>query len=194
MPQRNAPRRSSSFAISSLTTNGSGSCGSVPICTTTPPRFTAATQDLSAPKLPGHLVGDVELRRGERIGVAIGAQRDVGADGACLRERPVEHVGHRDARSAGESRRHHGQAADRSGAGDEHRLAEQVAARLTPCSATASGSAKAISPSDASPGHRIALALAHDEVLLEHALHVREQARAAQERICVQRCSRPSRQ
>ncbi len=38
--------------MSSLTTNGNGSCGSVPIWTTTPPRFTAATQDLSAAKLP----------------------------------------------------------------------------------------------------------------------------------------------
>ena len=52
MPQRNAPFRSSSFAISSLTTNGSGSCGSVPTWTMVPPRFAAATQDLSAAKLP----------------------------------------------------------------------------------------------------------------------------------------------
>ena len=36
----------------SFTTNGSGSCGSVPTCTTTPPRLAAATQDLSALKLP----------------------------------------------------------------------------------------------------------------------------------------------
>ena len=52
MPQRNAPRRSISFAITSFTTNGNASCGSVPTCTTMPPRFTALMQDASAARLP----------------------------------------------------------------------------------------------------------------------------------------------
>ena len=43
-------------------------------------------------------------------------------------------------------------------------------------------------------GHRIALPLAHHEVFLEHALHVREEARAAEEAHVRHRCSRPSRQ
>ncbi len=53
--------------------------------------------------------------------------------------------------------------------------------RFTACRPTASGSANASSPSVMSPPHRVALALAHHEVFLEHPLHVREAAGAAQE-------------
>ena len=130
MPQRNAPRRSSSFAISSLTTNGSGSCGSVPTCTIDAAALGRRHAGLQRVEVAGDFVADVELRRRQRVAVAVGAQRHVGADQLRLRQRTVEDVGHRDLARAGEPRRHHGHAADGAGAGDQHRLAEQIAAAV----------------------------------------------------------------
>ena len=57
-------------------------------------------------EVAGDLVGDVELRLLERVAVAVGAQRHVGADELRLRERTVEHVGDGDLARAGEPRRH----------------------------------------------------------------------------------------
>ena len=165
----------------SLTTNGSGSCGSVPTCTTMPPRRVAATQLFSASKLPDTSYGTSNCGSRERLGVADRAQRRIGADCARLLERTIEHVGDRDARSARQPRRHHRQAADRAGAGDQHGLAEEVAAAVHRVQADRErlGERELAERDVGRDG--IALPLAHHEVLAEHALHVREEAGAAEE-------------
>ena len=147
----------------------------------TPPRFAAATQVLSAAKLPDTSIADVELRRGERVGVAIGADRAVGAHFARLRERPIEDVGDGDRLRAGEARRDHRQAADRAGAGDEHRLADEIGAAIHRVQRDRERLRERELAERDVAADRIALALAHDEELAEHSLHVRKEARAAEE-------------
>ena len=94
------------------------------------PFFADATQALSAAKLPDTSNADVELRRGERVAVAIRADRAIRTRLARLRERPIEDVADGDLRGAGEPRGHDGEAADRAGSGDQHRFAEQIAAAM----------------------------------------------------------------
>src|SRR5262249_47859871 len=72
-------------------------------------------------------------------------------------------------------------AADRPGAGDQHRLAEEVATAVHRVQAHRERlrERKLAKRDVAADG--VALALTHHEVFLEHALDVREEARAAEE-------------
>ena len=73
----------------------------------------------------GNFVGDIELRRRKGVGIAVGANRPVGADAHRLFEGTVENIGHGNMFRAAQARRDHGETADGAGAGDEHRLAEK---------------------------------------------------------------------
>jgi len=129
----------------------------------------------------GDFVRDVELRCAQRVGVARRVQRDVGAHRFRLGQWPIEDVADGNPRRAGEACREHRQAADGAGAGDEHRLAEEIAAAVYRVQRDSEGLGERDLAERDVARHRVALALAHHEVLAEHALHVREAARAAEE-------------
>ena len=131
-------------------------------------------------KAAGDFIGDVELRLRERLRIALRMEDDIGADALRLLERAIEDVADRDLRRAGEPRRHHGYAADRPCAGDEHRFAHHLAAAIHCVQSHGEG----LGEGEFAQAHvtcdRIALALAHHEVFAEHTLDVRKQARAAE--------------
>ena len=129
----------------------------------------------------GRLESDVELRRGKRIGLAVGADRPRGADFARGRERPVEHVRRGDRRRPLEQSGDHGEAPYRARAGDEHALAEQITGAVDRVQPDGERLGKSQLAQRHVARDRIALPLTQDEVLGEHSLNVRIDARAAEE-------------
>jgi hypothetical protein len=164
-----------------LTTKGSGSCGSVPDLHHDAAALGRRHAGLERVEVARDFVGDVELRILERVGFAVGAQRHVRADDlACDNGRSSTSV-------TVILRAPASRAASTvtqpivPGARDQHRLAEEVAAAIHAVQAHGERlGERELAERDVAV-HGIALALAHHEVVLEHALHVREAARTAEE-------------
>jgi hypothetical protein len=136
---------------------------------------------LSAAKLPDTSNAASNCGAASASPVAIRADRAIRTRLARLRERPIEDVADGDLRRAGEPRGHDGEAADRSGSGDQHRLAEQIAAAMDRVQRDGQRLGERELAQRHVAGDRIALPLAHHEILAKHSLHVREEARAAEE-------------
>src|SRR5207253_6154811 len=143
--------------------------------------FRGGDAGLERGEAAGRLEGDVELWRRQRLRLAVGAEGARGTNLARRFQRPIQHVGHAHHRCASEPRRDNGEATYGAPARDEYVLAEQIAGAVDRVQANRKWLGECQLSQAHVAGHRVALPLAQDEILGEHALHVRVEARAAEE-------------